>query len=146
VYRCSDVIGDLPATGPPIAPTAVVSPSQPASTSPLLIAPGMAGWSQWTRRRSHHTGHAAALARFLQHLFRGYCRLCPSGWGHRGGLPMPYRPVTTCRCRGGLYLAPSQRFEEMRQKSSEVITWYNSYVDMYRRLSDGLPSIILCRR
>ena len=90
--RCSDVIGDLLATGHPVTPASVVHAPPSATISRSVIAPGMAGWSQWTRRRSRHTGHAKAHARFLQHLFRGYRRLRPSGWGHRGGLsgaPMP---------------------------------------------------------
>ena len=121
--RCSDVIGDLPATGHPVTPASVSHAPLSATTSRSRIAPGMAGWSQWTRRRSRHTGHAKAHARFLQHLFRGYCRLRPSGWGRRGGLsgaPMPYRPVTTFRCRGGMCLAPPRRHHLILRKPVET--------------------------
>eukprot|EP00966_Prymnesium_polylepis_P240232 5555460-Prymnesium_polylepis.1 len=52
---------------------------------------------QRQRRRGHRTpatSHMPGHARFLQHLFRGYRRLRPGGWGIPGGLrgaPAPRR-------------------------------------------------------
>ena len=87
---------------------------------------------------STRSGGLVAHARFLQYIFRGFCRLRPGGWGLPGGLtgcPQPYRPVTVFRCRGGRCLAEETEYQQMETRSREVRDWQNLYVKIYRKLS-----------
>ena len=95
----------------------------------------------WSRRQTRRCGSMASHAKFLQHLYRGYSRLRPSGWVRGGlhGAPMPYRPVTIFRCRGGMCLAGPERFAEMRGRSAAVIEWYSLYVEIYRVMAGRPP-------
>ena len=74
----------------------------------------------WSRRQACRCGSMVSHAKFLQHLYRGYSRLRPSDWVRGGlhGAPMPYRPATIFRCRGGMRLAGPERFAEMRGRSA----------------------------
>ena len=111
---------------------------QPAGACP---PPEGAAFTGWARRRKKKLGHCDAHARFLQHLFRGYRRLRPDGW-RRGGLagcPMPYRPCTVFRCRGGRCGATDSDFEVQRQRAEEVLEWYSIYPDLLGRLSNRRP-------
>ena len=86
--------------------------------------------------------HARGHARFLQHLFRGYARLRPGAWGTPSGLsgcPMPRRPVTTFRCRGGICLAQDAEYREMQRRSREVMDWQSVYVAIWRKLEKKAP-------
>ena len=109
----------------------------PAATPPHPIVAAAA----WSRRRSRTCGSLVSHARFLQHLVRGYSRLRPSGWVRGGlhGAPMPYRPVTTFRCRGGMCLAGPERFAEMQGHAARLIEWYTLYVDIYRVMAGRPP-------
>ena len=102
------------------------------------VEPALAGWA---RKRKKRLGHCDAHARFLQHLFRGYRRLRPSGW-RRGGLagcPMPWRPCTIFRCRGGMCGASASDFEEQRLRAEQVLAWYSIYPDLLGRLENRRP-------
>jgi len=95
------------------------------------------------RSRKHQAGtHVRGHVRFLQHLFRSYRRMRPGAWGRKGGLagcPLPWRPVTTFRCRGGMCLAEPAEYEAMRARAREVMDWQNIYVDIFRRLRKAAP-------
>ena len=95
----------------------------------------------WTRRRHRRMGHCAAHARFLQHLFRGYRRIRPGGWraGGLAGCPLPYRPCTVFRCRGGMCGAADSDFEEQQRRAEEVLGWYSIYPDLLARLENRRP-------
>ena len=87
--------------------------------------------------------HVQGHARFLQHLFRGYARLGPGAWGAPSGLsgcPMPRRPVTTFRCRGGMCLAQDGEYLAMQARAREVMDWQNVYVAIWRKLVKKAPS------
>ena len=87
--------------------------------------------------------HVQGHARFLQHLFRGYARLRPGAWGAPSGLsccPMPRRPVTTFRCRGGMCLAQGGEYLAMQARAREVMDWQNVYVAIWRKLVKKAPS------
>ena len=87
--------------------------------------------------------HVQGHARFLQHLFRGYARLRPGAWGVPSGLsgcPMPRRPVTTFRCRGGMCLARDGEYSAMQARAREVMDWQNVYVAIWRKLVKKAPS------
>ena len=132
-----------PAVGAPEVPDislTVCAPSAPADTSPRMPLHPVIAAAFWSRRRSRRCGSLLSHARFLQHLYRGHLRLCPAGWvrGSLHGAPMPYRPVTTFRCRGGMCLAGPERFAEMRGRSTALIDWYSLYVEIYRVMA-GRP-------
>ena len=94
-------------------------------------------------KRRHAPGaHATGHARFLQHLFRGYARLRPGAWGRSGGLmgcPMPRRPVTTFRCKGGRCLAGLAEYASMKLRARELMDWQNLYVRIYQKLRKSAP-------
>ena len=103
--------------------------------------PDGGAFSGWARKRHKRMGHCDAHARFLQHLFRGYRRIRPSGWrpGGLAGCPMPRRPVTTFRCRGGRCGAADSDFDEQRARAEEVLGWYSMYPDLLGRLENQRP-------
>ena len=97
-------------------------------------APVQAPWAE-PRKRS---GAIAAHARFLQHIFRGYRRLRPVGWGKPGGLagcPPPYRPSTIFRCKDGMCLANEVEYSDMEARAREVMDWQNLYVKIWSKCS-----------
>ena len=133
-----------PDAGAPVAPeirmdlcSAADSTASPvrAPLHPVIAA------AVWSRRQARRCGSMASHAKFLQHLYRGYSRLRPSGWVRGGlhGAPMPYRPVTIFRCRGGMCLAGPERFAEMRGRSAAVIEWYSLYVEIHRVMAGRPP-------
>ena len=111
----------------------VCSPAEEAIEMGVMPTPGTPPSSptppesfKWSRRRARRVGHLQAHVRFLQHMFRGYRRLRPGGWGMRGGLhgcPSPVRPVTHFRCRGGMCLAHESEYREMATRSASVADW-----------------------
>ena len=88
---------------------------------------GLVEGTRWSRRRRKATGHEAAHARFLQHLFRSYQRLRPGAWGKRSGLAgvvMPWRPVTGFLCKGWRSLAPVEAWARQRALAEEILNFY----------------------
>ena len=127
----------------------VCSPAEEAIEMGVMPAPGTSPPPptppesfKWSRRRARRVGHLQAHVRFLQHMFRGYRRLRPGGWGTRGGLhscPSPVRPVTHFRCRGGMCLAHESEYREMATRSASVADWYDQYALIYARLRKRAP-------
>ena len=94
----------------------------------------------WSKNRRRKVGHLDAHVRFLQHLFRGYQRIRPGAWGKAlKGAPMPYRPVTHFRCRGGMNLASEEEYAFMERRGLEVCDWQDVYVAIYTRLAKAAP-------
>ena len=102
------------------------------------------GLEWWGRVQSKRYGHLEPHVRFLQYVFRESRRRSPGCW-RRGGLAdlgvlTPHDPT---RCRGGLTLAGKADFDAQKARAESMLSWYDQYVSILRRVNSGdSPSIL----
>ena len=97
-----------------------------------------AGLAWWDSQRARKLGPLLSHVRFLQDLFRESKRRWSGAWkrGGRRGTGRVFEKVVY-RCEGGRNLAQDEEFEAQAQLAQEMLSWYQHYVTVLRRLRSG---------
>ena len=127
--------------GPQVAPDEGARQASRNSFEPLVAlgesedtpTDDRGGWSRRPRRKGF--GSVRGHARFIQHFFRRSTAIKPGCWS-AGGLRgvHVFRVPTVFACQGGLNNAGEGEFEAQRERSEQVLLWYENYVRLHRRL------------